>query len=213
MAASLDKLMKQLSAQQTAYTPLTDAQMQRQAQTRYQSLYDQKRLDARENFENQDAALARQLTDEQAEYETQRSASDSSYRQQAAAADRQALSRGMQRSSYTGATVANIRLAGEAARQRLSDQQSRRQQAIGDQRAALSGQLSRQLSQLNQSQRVDELAYMDQLSDREYTRAADKAKSQTDLSLKLYEYQHQLDQEAAQASRWRKEFNAKYAGR
>lgn len=213
MASSLDQLMKQLSARQTTYTPLTEAQMQRQAQTRYQSLYDQKRLDAQQSYQTQDAALARQLADEQAEYETQRSASESSYRQQAAAADRQSLSRGMQRSSYTGATVANIRLAGEAARQQLSDQQARRQQAIGDQRTALSRQLSSQLSQLNESQRADELAYMDQLADREYTRLTDSRKSQTDLSLKLYEYQHQLEQEAAQASRWRQEFNARYVNR
>lgn len=209
MAASLDSLIKQLSAQ--TYTPLTEEQMKQQAQSRYQSLYDQKRLDARQTYETQDAALARQLADEQAEYESQRQQSAQSYRQQEAQAGRQALSRGMQRSSYTGATQANIRLAGESARQQLTDQQSRREQAIGDQRTALTGQLSRQLAQLDQSQRADELSYLDQLSDREYTRLTDSRKAQNDLSLKLYEYQHQLDQEAVQASRWRKEFEAKYS--
>lgn len=211
MAASLDSLMKQLSAQ--TYTPLTEEQMKKQAQSRYQSLYDQKRLDARQTYEAQDAALARQLAREQADYESQRRQSAQSYRQQEAQADRQALSRGMQRSSYTGATLANIRLAGESARQQLTDQQSRREQDIGDQRAALSGQLSRQLAQLDQSQRSDELSYLDQLSDREYTRQTDSRKTQNDLTLKLYEYQHQLDQEAAQASRWHREFEAKYSKR
>lgn len=211
MAASLDSLMKQLSAQ--TYTPLTEEQMKKQAQSRYQSLYDQKRLDARQTYEAQDAALARQLAQEQADYESQRRQSAQSYRQQEAQADRQALSRGMQRSSYTGATLANIRLAGESARQQLTEQQSRREQDIGDQRAALSGQLSRQLAQLDQSQRSDELSYLDQLSDREYTRQTDSRKTQNDLTLKLYEYQHQLDQEAAQASRWRREFEAKYSKR
>lgn len=211
MASSLDSLMKQLSANQPAYTPLTEEQIKKQAQTRYQSLYDQKRLDARETYAQQDAALARQLAREQADYETQRRQSAQSYRQQEAQLSRQSISRGMQRSSYQGATAAHIRLAGEAARQSLNQQQSRREQDIGDQRSALSGQLSRQLSQLNESQRNDELAYADQLADREYTRTAENRKTQTDLSLKLYEYQHQLSQESAAASRWRQEFHAKYS--
>lgn len=108
MSASLDELIAKLAQSQTEYTPLTRSQMQEQVKRRYQSLYDQKRLDTRQQYETDDAALVRQLAEIQESYDRQRAQSDQTYREAGAQAERQALSRGMQRSSYNSATLAGI---------------------------------------------------------------------------------------------------------
>lgn len=77
----------------------------------------------------------------------------------------------------------------------------------------MASQLTQRLNQLNESQSADVLAYLDQLEAREYDRGAASRKNQNDLSMKIYEYQHQLEQEAEAASRWRQEFDAKYGGK
>ena len=210
MASKLDELIARLSATQNAYTPLTQEEMSRQANQRYQSLYDQKRLDARQSYETQDAALARQLESLADSYDRQRDQSAKDYQAAQLQADRQALSRGMQRSSYLGATLGNIRLAGNQAQQALRKEQTEKEEDIGRQRGLLSSQLTQRLKQLNEGQQSDVLAYLDELEAREYDRGVEMRKTQNELSMKLYEYQHQLEKEAAEAARWQAEFNAKY---
>ena len=213
MSASLDALIAKLAQSQTEYTPLTRSQMQEQANRRYQSLYDQKRLVTRQQYETDDAALVRQLAEIQESYDRQRAQSDQTYREAGAQAERQALSRGMQRSSYNSATLAGISRASGAARQELGRQQAGEERNVGEKRGLLASQLTQRLNQLNESQSADVLAYLDQLEAREYDRGAASRKNQNDLSMKIYEYQHQLEQEAEAASRWRQEFDAKYGGK
>ena len=97
MAESFEKLLQSLK--QPAYTALTKEEMTQKAAARYQTTYDQKRLSAREAYENSDQALAGQLKALQASYDRQRAQSDEAYRQAYAQSNRHALSRGMQRSS------------------------------------------------------------------------------------------------------------------
>ena len=52
----------------------------------------------------------------------------------------------------------------------------------------------------------------DELAAREYDRTAASQKTQNELAMKIYEYQHQLEQEAAEAARWERLFRAKYGG-
>lgn len=212
MAASLEDLILKLRSANNAYTPLTRSEMERQAQNRYQSVYDQNRLNARTEYENGDAALARELRDLQAAYDAERAQSRQGYRQAYAQADRQALSRGMQRSSYNNATLANINLAGEQAQRAIDGRQTAQESDIGEKRTLLSQQLARQLSQYDKSQSSDMLHYIDELEAREYDRAAANSARRNELELKLYEYQHQLDKEAAEQARWQAEYNAKYGG-
>lgn len=212
MAASLEELILKLRSANNAYTPLTRDEMARQAQNRYQSVYDQNRLNARTEYENGDAALARELRGLQAAYDAERAQSRQGYRQAYAQADRQALSRGMQRSSYNNATLANISLAGEQAQRAIDGRQTAQESDIGEKRTLLSQQLARQLSQYDKSQNSDMLHYIDELEAREYDRAAASGARRDELEMKLYEYQHQLDKEAAEQARWQAEYNAKYGG-
>lgn len=210
MASTLEKLMAELSSRKI-YTPMTQQEIQAQAQRRYQTVYDQKRLSARETYEHSDSALARELSALQDTYDERRAQTSAQTRQTYAQANRQSMSRGMQRSSYTGATLANIDLAGDAALNALSGEQSRLEGNIARQRTELSQQYARELKALNTAQQADTLSYADELTAREYDRARESREAADKLALQLYEYQHELEKEAAEQARWQAEFNAKYA--
>lgn len=210
MASKLDQLMAELTGRKT-YTPLTPQEIQDQAQRRYQAVYDQKRLSARETYEQSDSALARELSALQDTYDERRAQAFAQSRQTYAQASRQSLNRGMQRSSYTGATLANISLAGDAALNAIRGEQARMEGDIAQQRTRLSQQYAREMEALNASQQADTLSYADELTAREYDRAAASRETADKLALQLYEYQHELEKEAAEQARWQAEFNAKYA--
>ena len=211
MATTLEQLIGQLESYQP-YQQLTEEEIRAQAAQRYQSVYDQKRLSAKQTYENEDAALARELSGLKQNYDAQRASSAAQNRSTYSQADRHALSRGMQRSSYHEATLAGIGLAGEQAQREIDQAQAEQERQIGEKRTALGRQFSETLSQLDDSQRSDELAYADELSAREYERSTDSRSAYRDLAMQLYEYQHQLEQEAAEQARWQAEFNAKYGG-
>ena len=209
MASTLENLIAQLQGGDS-YTPLTQEEIQKQAAQRYQSVYDQKRLTAQQTYENEDAALARELSGLQKNYDQQRASASAQTKAAYSQADRHALSRGMQRSSYNEANLANISLAGEKALQEIGRRQTEAEDGIADQRTELSQQLAQTLSKYDADQRNDELAYLDQLEAREYDRATASANTRNELAMKIYEYQHQLEQEAAEQARWQAEFKAKY---
>ncbi len=203
---SLEKLIGQLS--QTAYKPKTDEEIDREAKSRTQSQYAQKRLSAVEAFENQDAALLREMKTIGADFERERAQAQADHRQTYALSERHALSRGMQRSSYQNATLANISLAGDAAQKEIGRRETEAREDVQSQRTQLSAQLDRQLSQLGEDERADTQAYADTLSQRDYDRRQDA----NAMAMKLYEYRHQLEQEALEQKRWLQEFRAKYSG-
>jgi len=209
MATTLETLISELS-QHKPYQPLSQEQIDQQAQQRYQSVYDQKRLDAQQSYENSDAALARELSGLQKQYDAQRVNAAAQTRSAYSQADRHALSRGMQRSSYNESNLTGIRLAGDAAQREIDREQTDQEQQIGQKRTQLSSQLSQTIRQLNENQKNDELDYADELTAREYDRAVQSGGALHDLAMQLYEYQHQLEQEAAEQARWQAEFNARY---
>ena len=205
---SLEELISSLN--RTGYKALTQKQIEQQASRRYKSVYAQKRQSAKQSYQTSDAALARQLSGLQASYDQERQESRAQTRQAYSQAGRQSLSRGMQRSSYGSATLANINLAGDRALEAIGARQTADENDIAGQRTLLSRQLAQQLNQLNTDQRNDELAYIDELTAREYDCTAASRKEQNELAMQLYEYRHELEQEALEQSRWEAEFNAKY---
>ena len=208
MAKSLEELMAQIQKNQQAYTPLTQKQMQEQATNRYKPVYDQKKLSAQQAYDTSDQALAQQLAGLQATYDKQREQSRENTALTYSAADRQALGRGMQRSSYNNATLANINLKGNEALQAISDTQAAQEKNIGDQRTMLAQQLANQLAQYDEAQQAEILAYMDELSAREY----DRAQNANQLAMQLYQYQFQKEQADREQANWQAQFNAQYGG-
>lgn len=209
MSSTLEKLIASLQGGET-YQPLSEQEIRKQAQQRYQSVYDQKRLSAQQAYEQEDAALARELAGLSKTYDEQRGAAAAQTQLTRSQADRHALSRGMQRSSYNEGTLANISLAGDAALNRIRQEQTDSEAEIGEKRTQLGMQLSQTLRQLDADRQHDELAYADQLEAREYDRAVTSRNAASQLAMQLYEYQHQLEAEAAEQARWQAEFNARY---
>ena len=211
MAETLEALIAKLS-QTTPYQALTQEEMRAQAAQRYQSVYDQKRLSAQQDYERSDAALLRQMDALQSAYDRQRENSRAENRRTYSEVGRHALSRGMQRSSYNEATLSNIHLAGDAALEEIDRQQTEAEGQVEAERVRLSDQLGQLLKQYETDQLNDELAYVDELEAREYDRATASLNTQNELAMKIYEYQHQLEQEAVEQARWEAEFRAKYSG-
>ena len=209
MASTLENLIAQLQGNEP-YKPLAQEEIQKQAAQRYQSVYDQKRLTAQQTYESEDAALARELSGLQKSYDEQRASSAAQTKLTYSQADRHALSRGMQRSSYNEGALANIGLAGDAALREIDQAQAEHEVQIGEKRTLLNTQLSQTLRQLSADQQSDELAYADQLAQREYDRRVNSQNTANQLAMQLYEYQHQLEKEAAEQARWQAEFNARY---
>lgn len=209
MASTLENLIAQMQ-NGDPYQPLTQEEIQKQAAQRYQGLYDQKRQNAQQSWEAEDAALARELSGLQKRYDEQRASASAQTKAAYSQADRHALSRGMQRSSYNESTLANIDLAGNAAQREIDQAQTDHEAQIGEKRTLLTRQLSDTISQLNASQQSDELAYADELAAREYDRGVASRQEANELVMKIYEYQHQLELENAEQARWQAEFNARY---
>lgn len=211
MSQSLEKLISQLSGQ-TPYQAMAQEEIDRLSAARFGSLYAQKRLGAQQSYEAQDAALLRQWDGLAAAFDSERTSAAAQTRQMYAQANRQALSRGMQRSSYNNAHLVNIDLAGAEAIRGIDRRQTAAQDELSSQRTLLSAQLADQLRRYDADEQTDILAYADTLADREYTRSTQSQNTQNEIAMKLYEYRHQLEQEAAEQARWLAEFNAKYGG-
>lgn len=210
MSSKLEELIAKLENNQP-YTALTEAQIMEQANRRYQSVYDQKRLSAQQSYESDDAALVRELAGLQGSYDRERAQSRADTQSAYSQAERHSLSRGMQRSSYNSATLSGIRIAGNEALREIDRQQTEQESEIGEKRTLLSRQLSSLLSQYDADQQSDVLAYADELTAREHERTVASQATRNELAMKIYEYQHELEKEAAEQSRWEAEFKAKYA--
>ena len=142
----LANYIAQLQANSKPYTPLTEQQMQEQAKRKFQTLYDQNRLTAQQQYDTaklaRDQALATQLD----QYALQQEQSRENYLRAQADAVRSALGRGMQRSSYIGATVGNIGIKGNEAQQAILKNQEGTVRNYAEQQALASQQLAAQLS-------------------------------------------------------------------
>lgn len=211
--ASLDELIKKLEANNAQrYTPLTADQIRQQAATRYEGMYGQKKLSAQQQYDLSDQALAQQLAGLDDQYKKQLEQSAKNYEDAYRTADRQSLGRGMQRSSYNSATLANINLKGAEAQQAIRDTQAAQAKNIGEQRALLKNQLGDTLANLDAAQQSDMLAYIDELEAREYDRLRDDTAMQNEIAMNLYQYQFQKEQADQEQANWLKTFNAQYGG-
>lgn len=174
----LAQYIQQLQSTNTAYTPLTEEQIQQKAQNRFQAIYDQNRLTAQQQYDTAKLARDQQLATLLDQYQLQREQSAQNYQQAMSSVVRGALGRGMQRSSYLGATVGNIGIKGAEAQQAINKNQEGSVRNAAEQQALAANQLAAQLAQYDKAQLADQLAYQDELEAREYDRgltAADRA--------------------------------------
>lgn len=204
MATSSQQQLEKLITMRTGwdYTPKTAEQIKAQAEGEYQSYYDQLRLAAQQAQAQSDLRLAQQASSLQAAYDTQREESQRQYQRAYSQADRQLLSRGMQRSSYGNSTLANINTESSRAQDKIYQAQIAAQSNIEEQRTQLQQQLARQMSQYTASQQADIMKRSRELEDIEYNRQVDAWKSQMSLEQMLYQAARQQERDAVADQQW-----------
>ena len=202
---SLNDLLKQYNST-PVYKQKTAAQIKKQAQGEYKSYYDQLRLSAKQQQQQSDLALQQQRDALQATYDKQREASEKNYRMRYSQADRQMLSRGMQRSSYGAQVLANIDLEGAEAIQDLYDQQGNAEGNIDAQRAQLAQQLAAQLSQYDAGEAADVLKRIRELEDQDYQRGVESAQNRNQLSTQIYQLMYQAERDKVADQQWNAQF-------
>lgn len=211
MASKLDEMIAQLENVQ-GYKPLTDAEIAGQAQGRYEEVYGQKRQSAQQSHAMGDDALARQLAALQAAYGQSQEKSGENYFGAAGRSNAYVQEHGMQRSNFRAATQGHIARMGEKAGQEIAASRERKERGVASQRELLADQLAAQLEQYGRAQASDTQAYRDELGAREYDRGADTNAQQQQLAMQIYEYRHQLEQEAEENGRWWAKLNAGRSG-
>ena len=202
---NLDSLIADLK--KGSYKPKTEEELQGIAGRRYQTFYDQQRLGANQAAETTNLALNRQLANAGVDYGKQRESSLQNYQNAYSQADRQSLSRGMQRSTFNAATLGNVALAGNKAQQDITDSEQRFKTGIGDQQTLLAQQLAGQLRQYSASQAADTLSYIDELESREYERGDKARQDSNSLAAQIYQFANQEKAQDRAQQNWLDTFN------
>lgn len=201
----------QASANSSGYRPRTEEEMRQQANAEKQSYYDQLRLSSQQQYDTTDLALRQQREGLQATYDKQREASAKQYAQNYSQADRHALSRGMQRSSYNGQTLANINQQASEAQQNIWDAQAAAEGNIDQQRAQLASQLAAQMHQYNASQANDAQNRYNELEQQNYDRMQADQNRKDNLNWQLYQAMYQGGRDEISDWQWAQGFNAQQA--
>lgn len=184
---SVDELAESLSASQ--FTPKTDAELRSQAETMYKNQRDQAILSAQQSHDSSVAALNSQLAALDTAYARQAEQQKQATAASRANADRQSLSRGMQRSSYNNATLANIDLAGEKALAQIAQNQTNDVNSVNSQIAQLQQQLQQNISSANSSFENSVLAKLAELQADQYSKQQSAQATNNDILMQLYQLQ------------------------
>lgn len=184
---SVDELAESLSASQ--FTPKTDAELRAQAETMYKNQRDQAILSAQQSHDSSVAALNSQLAALDTAYARQAEQQKRATAASRANADRQSLSRGMQRSSYNNATLANIDLAGEKALAQIAQNQTNDVNSVNSQISQLQQQLQQNISSANSSFENSVLAKLAELQADQYSKQQTAQATNNDILMQLYQLQ------------------------
>jgi hypothetical protein len=171
------------------YTAKTEEEIRGQAETEYQSYYDLLRQSAQQDYETADLLLGQQIEGLGTTYGKQAEESRKEYDLAYSQSAREALSRGMGRSSYAVQTLANVDQAGIEAKQGIMDAQAAAEANLEAQRKQLVSQLTEKLTTYDASQAADILKRIAEIQETEYAK------------------QYQAERDAAADAQWQAEYN------
>ena len=178
----------QASLKDPSYTVRTDEQLQSEAQNRYTSTYNQKKLAAQQNYDTTDLAYQQQLKTLQDTLASNQQALAKNTMDSIASADRYTVTRGMQRSSYGAANRASIQNKGNESLAALLKQYSTDAGGIENNRTLLARQLADTLAQYDIDYLNDVQAYIDEQKQVDYERQAAATEAANALQMQLFEY-------------------------
>ena len=164
----------------------TDEQRRQQAENEYKSYYDALRLAAQQGYDSTDLKLQQQLSGLQQSYDQQRKNTAEQYAKSYSQADRQMLSRGMQRSTYTSQLLAGINNEAAEAQGEIDAAQPTATNDLNDQRTQLAAQLAAQMNQYTASQQSDILKRIAELEEQDRQYSLSEASMQSSLGGTLY---------------------------
>lgn len=184
------------------YTGRTAEERQSQAELEYQTYYDQLRNAAQQETERSDLALQQQRDALQSTYDRNRQQSAQQFAQTYSQADRQLLSRGMQRSSYAAQTLANVGSAAAAAQVEIDRQQAEAEGNIDAQRTQLASQLASKLAGYDANQASDVLKRVNELEQQDYDRSTTAMQQQASIGNQLYANMYQAQRDQITDNKW-----------
>ena len=176
------------------YTPRTEAERRAQSENLYRTQLNQALRNAQQTYEESDLALANQLIGLDTGYDRQRQSQEEAIRSAISQADRRALSRGMQRSTYNNATLANLQNKGNEALARIEENRANDRADVEAQRAQLSRNLARAREGANADFQNQVLAEMQRMADEDYQRRLTADQNNNNTQLQLYASQQAEDQ-------------------
>lgn len=182
----------------------TDEQRRQQAENEYKSYYDALRLAAQQGYDSTDLKLQQQLSGLQQSYDQQRKNTAEQYAKSYSQADRQMLSRGMQRSTYTSQLLAGINNEAAEAQGEIDAAQTKATNDLNDQRTQLAAQLAAQMSQYTASEQSDILKRIAELEEQDRQYSLSQTSLQQSLATDLYallKQKEDADAAAAAASK------------
>ena len=193
LAAALTKL---------SYTPRTEQQRREQSENLYRNQLSQALLSAQQQYDTSDLALQQRLTGLEAATQRQIEAQRQNTANAISSADRRALGRGMQRSTYNNSVLANLQRKGNEAEAQIQQNRTDQEDAVAAQRALLAQQLAQNQTAAQSQYENNVIASMQQMEDQDYQRglAADQFNSNTQLQ--LYQAQQQDAQRAQQQAQF-----------
>lgn len=170
------------------YTVRTDEQLRTEAENKYASTYNQKKLAAQQSYETSDQLYQQQLQTLADELAVSQQQITKETESSAASADRYSLTRGMGRASYSVANKARIQNEGIDNLATLMKQYSGSVSGVQASRTQLAQQLADTLAQYEVDHLNDINSYIDEQKQIDYDRkvAADAAYNQVKMA--LYEY-------------------------
>lgn len=185
MATTIEELQKKLNS--NTYTPKTDEQIQTEAQNKYKGAYEQNKLNAQQAYDTTAQQLRNQLATLGTAYDRQAEAAKEATAASISAADRRSIGRGMQRSSYNAATLANLQNQGNETLADIQEDRTAAEAALAEQQKLAAEQLQQQLAQLDSSYATDVQAAIDALKEQEYARQTESDQYVNNLLMQLYE--------------------------
>jgi hypothetical protein len=184
-AQSIDELAAALKKFQ--YTPRTDAERRTEAENMYANQRDQALLSAQQTYDTSDLALRNQLIGLADAYNRQIESQNEATRLGISMADRRALQRGMQRSTYNNSTLNNIQLKGDKAVAEIQQNRTNDENRIAGQRALLAQQLAQNQASARSTFEQNVIARIAELANEDYERQTTADQYVNNIQLKLYE--------------------------
>ena len=178
-----------------------DEQRRQQAENEYKSYYDALRLAAQQGYDSTDLKLQQQLSGLQQSYDKQRKNTAEQYAKSYSQADRQMLSRGMQRSTYTSQLLAGINNEAAEAQGEIDAAQTKATNDINEQRTQLAAQLAAQMNQYTAGEQSDILKRIAELEEQDRQYSLSQTSLQQNLATDLYTLLKQKEDAAAAAKK------------